>query len=413
MHSTCHLALLSVLCLQVGGLHPGQESTDFTASLAKVSEQPVTDIRVSWTDLAPARMVSEFGEQESNHPKDLDSEMGHLRWRWVYPWKWYTIVQLMLSSFGIVGNLLVILALIKRHAYTHSTDIFIGGLAVADFMTSVLVIPVPVFVRVPDTVWGAAYCRTIYTAYFYFVCLHASVYTLTGMSVERCLAVVYPLRFKEWVNRRTVHVYLTCVWIFAASAYTFTMTTTVNRNRCHNVTVTRREMELALYVTTLRFGVPSLVMIVTQTMTMSTLRRHSRQLQGKLTSKHGSASTVHSNAQKTVVKMTLMIVLIYVLSLGPQQVVVFVAILRGTMSTYVGTPLYNALNQVALVNACSNPLIYAARYRKFRIAIRDIFKPNVFQRGAPLFDTDDVNHSAKQNSQKEKTITKHGGTIHV
>ncbi|XP_071502436.1 allatostatin-A receptor-like [Diadema antillarum] len=358
-------------------------------------------------------MVSEFGEQEPNHPKDFDSEMGNLRWRWVFPWRWYTIVQLLLSSFGIVGNLLVILALIKRHAYTHSTDIFIGGLAVADFLTSVLVIPVPVFVRVADTFFGAAYCKTIYTAYLYFVCVYASVYTLTGMSVERCLAVVYPLRFKEWVNRRSVHVYLACVWIGAASAFTFTMTTTVRNNRCHNVIVTRHEMELALYMAALRFGVPSLVMIVTQTLTMSTLRHHSRQLQGKLTSKHGSASTIHSNAQKTVVKMTLMIVLVYIMSLGPQQVMVFVAILRGTMSTYVGTPLYNALNQFALVNACSNPLIYAARYRKFRVAIRDIFKPNVFQRGAPLFDTDNVDHSAKKTSQKEKTIIKRGGTIYV
>ncbi|XP_072175748.1 galanin receptor type 2-like [Diadema setosum] len=345
-------------------------------------------------------MVSEFSEQEPNHPKDLDTEVDNLKWRWIFPWRWYTIVQLLLSSFGIVGNLLVILALIKRNAYTHSTDIFIGGLAVADFLTSVLVIPVPLLVRVPDTTLAAVYCKTIHSAYLYFVCLHASVYTLTGMSVERCLAVVYPLHFKEWVNRRTVHVYLACVWIGAATAFTFTMTTGIVNNRCLNLTLPPFEVELTVYVMVLRFGVPTLVMIVTQTMTMSTLRRQSRQLQGTVTGKHGSVSTVHSNAQKTVVKMTLMIVLIYLLSIGPQQVMVFVVVLRSTLNTYIGSPLYNAINQIAQVNACSNPLIYAARYRKFRLAIRDIFKPNVSKRGAPLFDTKIVSHgSVKRTSQ--------------
>ncbi|XP_071502441.1 adenosine receptor A1-like [Diadema antillarum] len=352
-------------------------------------------------------MVTEFDEQ------NLGTEVENLSWQWVFPWTWYTIVQLFLSSFGIVGNLLVILALIKRNAYTHSTDIFIGGLAVADFLTSVLMIPVPLLVRVPDTTLAAVYCKTIYSAYWYSVCLHASVYTLTGMSVERCLAVVYPLRFKEWVNRRTVHVYLTCVWIGSFISFTFAMTTIVMNNRCVNLILPRYEMEFYLYLTALRFGVPSLVMIVTQTLTISMLRRHSRELQGKLTSKHGSASTVHSNAQKTVVKMTLMIVLIYILSIGPQQVMVFVAVRRGIVTTYVGTPLYHAINQIALVNACSNPLIYAARYRKFRLAIRDLFKRNVSQRGAPLFYTHNVRINITQTPQKEKTISTRGNSSHA
>ncbi|XP_071496116.1 neuropeptide receptor 15-like [Diadema antillarum] len=232
------------------------------------------------------------------------------------------------------------------------------------------------------------------------------------MSVERCLAVVYPLRFKEWVNRRTVLIYLACVWIGAAASFAFTMTTGVVNNRCQALALLPYEVGLALYVTALRFGVPTVVMTVTQTVTISMLRRHSRELQGKVTSKHGSASTVHSNAQKTVFKMTLMIVVIYILSLGPQQVMVFVVILRGTMNAYVGSPLYNAINQIALVNACSNPLIYAARYRKFRLAIRDLFRPTVSHRGAPLFDTNIVSHSAKKTSENEGTKIKRGNTNH-
>ncbi|XP_071496117.1 galanin receptor type 2-like [Diadema antillarum] len=305
------------------------------------------------------------------------------------------------------------MALIKRKAYTHSTDIFIGCLALADFLTSVMVIPVPLLVRVPDTTLAVVYCKTIHSAYLYSVCLHASVYTLTGMSVERCLAVVYPLRFKEWVNRRTVLIYLACVWIGAATVFTFAMTTKVINNRCLNLTLNRYRMTLPLFLAALRFGVPSLVMIVTQTMTMLTLRRHSRQLQGTVTGKHGSASNIHSNAQKTVAKMTSLIVLMYFLSLGPPQVLVLIASFSGTIGSFVGSPLYDTIKQIGLVNGCSNPLIYAARYQRFRLAIRDIFRPNVSHRGAPLFDTNDVSHSVKQTSHTEITTVKRGNISNV
>nr|XP_054757266.1 uncharacterized protein LOC129263379 [Lytechinus pictus] len=130
-----------------------------------------------------------------------DESSDSVPWRWHYPtWSWWQLVQLTSSVLGVVGQMLVMLVIWQRRAMNRSADTLIGALAVADFLTSILILPLPVAVSVPSTLLGEIYCRFIFNGFFMWLAVGASIHTLALISVERLIAVMYPILFNRSVT---------------------------------------------------------------------------------------------------------------------------------------------------------------------------------------------------------------------
>ncbi|XP_072179359.1 allatostatin-A receptor-like [Diadema setosum] len=258
-------------------------------------------------------------------------------WTWRIVWSWTNLLQLLLMVVGIVGNLLVIFALLGRKAARYSTDIFIGALAVADFLTSVFMIPIPVAERVPDTLAGNVYCKLVFSSYL--------------MWLSQALRVIG----KKCVDTKThtLRIYLT------------------------------------IYLFVLRMGVPVLTMLVTQIATAISLHRQSRELQAVLsagTATKDNTPSFHVKARNRMVQMTATIIIVFMLSLGPNHVIIMISAVKGTLSDYLFSSFYYTIIFLTLLNSCINPFIYAARYPRFRKAIRGIFTAGLSGKRAPVFD---------------------------
>ena len=106
-------------------------------------------------------------------------------------WSWLVILQLISVFTGIVRNFQVIVVLLHRRSKNRSTDTLIGGLAFADFFTSVFLIPIPTPVYIPKTWLGEVYCRLVFTRSLLWTSITASAYLLMSLSVERYITVVY------------------------------------------------------------------------------------------------------------------------------------------------------------------------------------------------------------------------------
>ncbi|XP_071505982.1 melatonin receptor type 1A-like [Diadema antillarum] len=322
-------------------------------------------------------------------------------WTWRIVWSWTNLLQLLLTVVGIVGNLLVIFALLGRKAARYSTDIFIGALAVADFLTSVFMIPIPVAGRVPDTLAGNVYCKLVFSSYLMWLFVTASAFILTGMSVERFVAVVCPLHFHQIFTKRRVYFYLASVSVCAVFAnYCFTATVRVIGNRCVDTKTHTLRIYLTIYLFVLRMGVPVLTMLVTQIGTAISLHRQSRELQAVLSAGTGKDNTpsFHVKARNRMVQMTATVVIVFMLSLGPNHVIIMISAVKGTLDDYLFSPFYYAIVFLTLLNSCVNPFIYAARYPRFRKAIRGIFTAGLSGKRAPVFDHG-VGHSHSDSTQ--------------
>ncbi|XP_072169928.1 adenosine receptor A3-like [Diadema setosum] len=309
---------------------------------------------------------------------------------WVLRLEWSLVHTLdaVCSCVGTVGNMLVILALgMQVRVLKHSTDVFIGALAVADLLTSVFIVPIPVAVRVPYTPLGKFYCKFIYSSYFVWVAVHASIYTLVGMAIERTIAVVSPLHFKAIVTPRKVYIYLSMVWLLSFTTGLYQADLEIINNTCTILHPPVVRKVVVFFLLIFRFGVPVVVMITTQVVTACSLHRQFR-LSQKAFHVTNAASSVHIRARNRITWMTFLIVMAYILTFAPHHIAAGIYVIKGKLfSSYLFSPLHNVLSCLTFSNSCANPFIYASQYPRFRCAIRDTFTCRCAGKGmnTPLF----------------------------
>ncbi|XP_072166104.1 allatostatin-A receptor-like [Diadema setosum] len=334
-------------------------------------------------DYAPS-LIESTSEIEILTPK-LPGDERKDDWVWSFTLSWSNILYSVFSLIGIVGNVLVLLALMKHKSSHHPPDIFIGALAFADLLTSIFILPVPRARSVPATVLGDMYCSIVHSRYPMWVCIHASIYTLTGMSLERFMAVVYPLRLHRRLTSKHVFVYLAVIWTLCVPSCFQFLSVRATNNICRDVKPPEQKKIIVFYLFMIRVGVPALTMIITQGLTAISLHRQSREMREARFVKGGTKPSFHVTARNRVVKMTFIVVLIYMFTVGPNMLATLIAVMTETHSSYLFSPLHYSLTYATFINSCANPVIYAARYPKFRVAIREIFSFRLEEKGGPLF----------------------------
>ena len=115
---------------------------------------------------------------------------------------WQLFSYIIIALIGIPGNGLVLIVLKRSKAIRNSAfGVYIGSLAVADIIVSVLCVPVYVtstsaFQYHPTGIAGDIMCK-VWTGYFpLFYFAITSVYTLVAISFERYLKECHPIKAK-------------------------------------------------------------------------------------------------------------------------------------------------------------------------------------------------------------------------
>ncbi|CAH2097865.1 unnamed protein product [Euphydryas editha] len=132
---------------------------------------------------------------------------------YIYPqtYEWILIgTHTAVFIVGLVGNLLVCVAVYRNHSMRTVTNYFLVNLAVADFMVILFCLPASVLWDVTET-WflGNALCKIL--LYFQSVSVTVSVLTLTFISMDRWYAICYPLKFKSTINRAKTAIFI--IWV--------------------------------------------------------------------------------------------------------------------------------------------------------------------------------------------------------
>ncbi|KAJ4919263.1 hypothetical protein JOQ06_007889 [Pogonophryne albipinna] len=128
------------------------------------------------------------------------------------------LVGLVLGSFilfAIVGNILVILAVVcNRHLRT-PTNYFIINLALADLLLGSTVLPVSASLEILDHwVFGRVFCDV--WAALDVLCCSASILSLCLISIDRFVGVSRPLQYRCIVTETRALLGMLGVWILAA-----------------------------------------------------------------------------------------------------------------------------------------------------------------------------------------------------
>ncbi|XP_071504758.1 allatostatin-A receptor-like [Diadema antillarum] len=328
---------------------------------------------------SPAPFTEELEGIITTLELETTAEEGDLwpAWSW-HPirWSWNVILQLISAIIGIIGNGLVIVVVFNRRVDRNSTDILIGALAIADFFSSVFIIPLPQIRRMPLTPLGEFYCRMIDTSAFMWCCVAASVFTLTTISLERFAAVVYPFQFRRLFSKRRTIAYILAIWLVSFAIYIpFHIFFKKIDAASHSCVLQRGspgfQMFNGLSSVIIKFFCPFLIMVASQTMTAITLQRQSRIFMNSAEGKNKASLHLHV-ARQRVIEMLLIVVIIFVICWGPSQCAFLLFNLHIISPSYVYSPLNRIFTVLGFYNSCANPIIYTVRNVTFRSAVKSI-----------------------------------------
>jgi len=117
--------------------------------------------------------------------------------------------------FGCIGNLLVVVVVIKnREQYATTTNIFILNLAIADLFFLTFCVPFhAVIYTIPEWPFGEFLCRFVHLVQY--SSMVTSILTLVAMSLDRFLAVGYPIHTKHLRTPRTALAVCIVIWLTA------------------------------------------------------------------------------------------------------------------------------------------------------------------------------------------------------
>ena len=135
-------------------------------------------------------------------------------------WIFLTTLNIFLSIFATLGNVLILVALRNVSSIHPPTKLLFRCLTITDLSVGLLGQPLHVYVRY-ITISLDIGNRIVELAYVYvfIICLLVAVSILTSaaISVDRLLALLLGLRYRHVVTLCRVRVLIACVWFIAVS----------------------------------------------------------------------------------------------------------------------------------------------------------------------------------------------------
>lgn len=126
------------------------------------------------------------------------------------------VVLLVFLVFGVFGNILVILSVLFHRHWRSVTHYFIANLAAADLLLSSAVLPFSATSEALGRwVFGRPFCSV--WAALDVLCCTASILSLCVISIDRYLAVSYPLRYSAIATGRRGLAAVAALWGLSAA----------------------------------------------------------------------------------------------------------------------------------------------------------------------------------------------------
>uniref|UniRef100_A0A2C9K7C7 G-protein coupled receptors family 1 profile domain-containing protein n=1 Tax=Biomphalaria glabrata TaxID=6526 RepID=A0A2C9K7C7_BIOGL len=195
------------------------------------------------------------------------------------PFQWGMLGLTLIIVCTAVGNLLVCLAVCWEKRLQNMTNYFLMSLAIADFLVSLLVMPLGMVVEIFGYFPMNPEICVLWVASDVLMC-SASIWHMCTMSMDRYFTLNYPMRYGRNKTRRMVAGKILFVWIVSMAISTpvcihgFIDTSIVyNEGMCVPVL-----QNFLIYGSIFAFYIPLLIMLVTYVLTIRILWKNQKRM---------------------------------------------------------------------------------------------------------------------------------------
>ncbi|CAN2387316.1 Belongs to the G-protein coupled receptor 1 family [Pristimantis euphronides] len=303
-----------------------------------------------------------------------------------------TLVYAIIFLVGVSGNLLVCLVILKNHNMRTPTNYYLFSLAVSDLLVLLLGMPLEVYEMWSNYpflfgAWGC-YFKTVL---FETVCF-ASILSVTTVSVERYVAIMYPFQAKLKSTRKRALRILITLWIFSilfsipnTSTHGILLQYFPNGSLVPDSATCTVVQPLWIYnciiqVTSLLFYILPMGLISVLYCLMGIKLRGNQSLEAD-----NISVNIQRPSRKSVTKMLFVLVMVFAICWTPFHVdrLFFSFVVVWT------EPLAHVFNLIHVISgvffylsSAVNPLIYNLLSRRFRSAFKN-FLPPFFKHWTP------------------------------
>ena len=302
------------------------------------------------------------------------------------------IAYYVIGSIGILGNLLVIVVILNFRAMrSKNVNVLVLNQSIIDMFASVLIIAETHIDpgTYLDGVWGDLACRLWLNTVPLWSLLMASTMNILAISLERYVAVVHPLGYRNYskrAKRRLTTITNASAWFvgFAFNIATTSTTSAVSDHRCVSMVffpseAWKKTAGVAAFF--FEFLLPLTICVVCYARIVKTLRQKVAPQTASVvaSSSHlgagaqGGAFNSQANAKMIRnVHKTFGIIVVCAIVCNTGNHCLFLAFNFGYRLDFTGA-LYNVSVIGAFANCCVNPFVYAFKYKMFQHGLKKLF----------------------------------------
>ncbi|KAL9960231.1 hypothetical protein ACROYT_G033661 [Oculina patagonica] len=274
--------------------------------------------------------------------------------------------RIVISSFNIpmaitafLGNVLIIFALKKASSLYPSSKLLFGCLASTDLCVGLITQPILVIYLMSPRYKESCYYLQVLLGTISAIFCQISLITMTAISVDRLLALMLGLRYRQVVTSRKVWAVVVTVWLNSTAIAMIQLYNT-------SVFVSIVCVELIFCIATSTFCYLKIYFILNHHQAL--VRDHL--YQGKLN--RGGISINIARYRKTVASAFWVQITILVCYL-PYGIVTALLAITGLHRPSLQLPLIVTLSFV-LLNSSLNPFLYCWKMREVRQAVKDTIR---------------------------------------
>ncbi|XP_062621521.1 adenosine receptor A2b-like [Saccostrea cucullata] len=124
----------------------------------------------------------------------------------------YISLEAIIGVLAIIGNALVLIAILKFPKLQNVTNFFIASLAIADLLVGIFVAPLAAlsYLGLPEDYLGCVFTNSIVV-----VLTQTSIFNLVDIAIERFIAIKNPFFYQEHMTKRVAVIMITISWVLA------------------------------------------------------------------------------------------------------------------------------------------------------------------------------------------------------
>ncbi|XP_052268989.1 tachykinin-like peptides receptor 99D [Dreissena polymorpha] len=294
-------------------------------------------------------------------------------YQFLLPWWQQTIFYFAFAAILLIsagGNLVVIWIVLAHKRMRTVTNYFLVNLALADFLISQLNLPFTfLYLLYQDWWFGTFFCKL---SCFISPCtISASVLTFMAISVDRYIAILYPLRPR--MPKRHVILAIIFIWLFSIALALpnliyFETATNLAGTICFITWPIETDLAYNYLLLVLNYLLPLLTLV-------SAYSRVGMELWGsRAIGEETSIQTDRVKSKRKVVKMMIVVVLIFGICWLPMHAYYLLTSHYRSITEYKYIQqIYIIIYLMAMSNSMYNPIIYGWMNSRFREGFIHVF----------------------------------------